>query len=158
MSAFLPTLRVMHQSDALVMAALGPVCVAVWRKQPTRASFDVQHALLESAVESNQGHAAFLCVIEDGTDPPEQKLREASAQMISSLKDELVGVACVVEGAGFRAAISRTVLSSIMLLARAMPPVRVFDSTESAAPWLSTRLGGLNMAGLAQSLALVRRG
>ncbi|HVJ21595.1 MAG TPA: hypothetical protein VM686_39595 [Polyangiaceae bacterium] len=149
--------NVTHESDALVLAMLGPVCIAIWRKRPTWQTFELQRKQLASAVAGHPLRAAFLCLVEENTEPPEQALRAASAEMIESHHGQLSAVACVVEGSGFRAAITRTVLSSMMLLARSMPPVRVFDSAFAATPWLSSKLGGMDLSTLAHGVDDLRR-
>ncbi len=140
------------------MGTMGPVCVALWSEKPTPATFEVQRSLLAESVSGRAARSAFLCVVGAQTEPPEQALRDASAQMIASHQGKLTAVACVVEGSGFRAAITRTVLSGMMLLIRSAPPVRVFETTELATPWLSSALGGLRLSSLADAVAQVRRG
>ncbi|HSC88272.1 MAG TPA: hypothetical protein VLC09_13410, partial [Polyangiaceae bacterium] len=102
--------KVTHRSDALIMGTMGPVCVALWSQKPSPQTFEVQRARLVETVASAP-RTAFLCVVGADTEPPDQAIREASAQMISSHLGKLVAVACVVEGTGFRSAITRTVLS-----------------------------------------------
>ena len=124
----------------LVVGRIGPVFLAIWRTKPTEALFEAQRMGLASAVEQNPGNVAFLCVVESVVDPPDQKVRDASAAMISFHGKNLAAVACVIEGSGFRAAVTRTVLSGIALVARNAAPTRYFDSVSAASAWLGERL------------------
>lgn len=131
--------------------------MALWSQKPSPQTFEVQRARLVETVASAP-RTAFLCVVGADTEPPDQAIREASAQMISSHLGKLVAVACVVEGTGFRSAITRTVLSGMLLLLRSAPPMRVFDDTASAVPWLSSALGGSKLDLLPGAVTQARHG
>lgn len=126
--------------DGLVVGTVGQVCLAIWRTKPTELLFEAQRMGLAEAVARDPGRVAFLCVVESTADPPDQKVRDASAAMISSHGKNLAAVACVIEGSGFRAAVTRTVLSGIALVARNAAPTRYFESVPAASVWLSERL------------------
>jgi hypothetical protein len=145
------------ESEALVMGTLGCLCVAIWSQKPDRAHVKVQREKLEAAVARQEKRSGFLCVVADRTEPPEQPEREASAAMIMSHDGKLDAVACVIEGSGFRAAISRMAISSMILLMRKVPPVRVFDQVELVVPWLSARLAAADFSTLAESITRARR-
>jgi hypothetical protein len=76
--------------------------------------------------------------------------------MITGHGDKLAGCACVIEGSGFRAATTRTVLTGIVLLIRTTSPVTFFESVRSASIWLQKRADGSNLRGLETSLQLAR--
>ena len=149
-------LHITHQKDGLMMATFGPICVAVWYAKPTWASFEVQRAHLATAVLADPGRAYFLCVVSSSAAPPEQDVRDASASMITGHGVKLAGCACVIEGSGFRAAITRTVLSGIALFIRSASPVAFFDSVASAAFWLDKRTGRSITRGLVAALEQAR--
>ena len=151
-----PTLHITHQKDGLMMATFGPVCIAVWHAQPTPDSFEVQRAHLATAVLADPGRAFFLCVVSSSAPPPEQAVRDASASMITGHGVKLAGCACVIEGSGFRAAITRTVLSGIALFIRSPSPVTFFESVASACFWLDKRAGRNVSRGLASALEQAR--
>ncbi len=131
------TLLVTHNADGLLMAMLGPICLALWQTKPTPERFAVQRRQLHAAIKREPGKLAFLCVVSAQAEPPEDAERKASADMISSQGDNLLGVACVIEGMGFRAAITRTVLTGVMLLIRSPTPLKLFDSVRHASPFLA---------------------
>src|SRR6187551_1020728 len=97
--------------DGVAISQIGGVCMALWRKKPTASTFEMQRAYLDSAVKKLSGRVVFMCVVEGGTEPPEDDIRKASSTMITSHGEALKAVAIVVEGSGFKAAISRTVIS-----------------------------------------------
>ena len=150
------TLTVTYAFNGLLVGTIGPVSLAIWRTKPTAELFEVQRLDLTSAVARDPGKIAFLCVVEATADPPDQSVRDASAAMISSLGAGLVGCACVIEGKGFRAAITRTVLAGMALVARHAAPNRFFESVPVASAWLSERLGRGSELGLAEKVELAR--
>jgi hypothetical protein len=134
-------LRVTHNSDGLLMAMVGPVCLAFWQKKPTPERFAIQRSALHAAVAREPGKLAFLCVVSALAEAPEDAERAASAEMIASQGSNLLGVACVIEGVGFRAAITRTVLTGMVLLIRSPAPIKLFDSVRHASPFLARCVG-----------------
>lgn len=133
-------LQVTHNADGLLMGMIGPICLALWQSKPTPERFAIQRAQLHAAVAREPGKLAFMCVVSAQADPPEERERKASADMITSRGAKLRGVACVIEGDGFRAAITRTVLSGIVLVIRSPVPIKLFDSVLHAAPFLARSL------------------
>lgn len=123
--------------DGIVLAQIGPVCVAIWRTQPTAERFEIQRSCLQAAVKKRPGNTVFMCVVEAGTEPPDENIRKASSNMVTDLGPDLKAVALVIEGTGFKAAISRTVLSGIVFLIRSPTPIKYFESAASGAAWLS---------------------
>jgi len=142
--------------DSLVVGSIGPVFLAIWRTKPTRELFEVQQRELAHAVKRNPGHVAFLCVVEPTADAPEQAVRDASAAMISSHGKNLAACACVIEGTGFRAAITRTVLGGMALVARNAAPTRFFERVALASAWLGEQLGSPQAPRLAEQVELAR--
>ena len=142
-------LEVRHCADGLLMAMIGPVCLALWHSQPTRERFAIQRDVLHGAVARDPGKVVFLCVVTPGAPPPEDAERAASAAMITSQGAKLLGVACVIEGSGFRAAITRTVLSGMVMMIRTPSPLKLFDGVHVAEPWLAKLVGRKSLAGLA---------
>jgi hypothetical protein len=142
--------------SGLVMASRGPVCLALWRSKPTLELFHIQRAELAAAVAHHPGTQLFLCIVEAKADPPDQALRSASAQMIAQHGRKLAAFACVIEGTGFRSAITRTVLTGIALLVPKPAPNRFFESTREACAWLASLGAPGNLAGLADQIAAAR--
>jgi hypothetical protein len=138
------------------MAERRGVAIALWRRKPNRALFEIQKRCLDEVVAKNVGRAAFLCVVEPTSEPPEDEIRKAAAQMVSAHEKDLRCVALVIEGTGFRSAITRTVLSGIVMLIRTPAPIKFFDTPKSACMWLGSQLPGAR-DGLLEEIEALRR-
>jgi hypothetical protein len=146
----------MRRGDDLILASYGRICVAMWNVQPTLPLFEEQHAALTACVARHPGHTAFLCVVSDHADPPESPVRSASAKMMKDLAKGLVGCACVIEGVGFRASVTRSVLTGITLLARSPVPLSFFSRISESLDWVGPRVEH-SVVGLAEQLNSLRR-
>jgi hypothetical protein len=147
-----PSLRTIHDDDGLLLASFGPVLVASWSSKPTPRTFEHQRSELEAAVRANPGRQLFLCIVAPNAPPPDDAERDGSARMISAHGDKLLGCACVIEGQGFRAAITRTVLTGIVLLIRTPSPVVFFERVKQAELWLQQRAPRVNLGELSTQL------
>jgi hypothetical protein len=133
-----PRLRTLHHDESLSVSEYAGVCIAVWRSDVTQALFECQRAGLRAVTRANPGRAGFMCVIEDGVRPPSDELRKASAAMVRDASADLRRIACVIEATGFLAALTRSVLSGMQLLAgRKANVTAFFGSVSDAAKWLS---------------------
>ncbi len=134
--------RVLFCGDGLAVAEIGPVCVVIWRDAVTRSRFEKQKAGLAEVVARHQGEAGFLCIVEPTAAPPDDQLRRASTEMIESHENRLKCVAGVIEGSGFKAAVTRSVMSGMaLLLARRQAPVQYFARVDIAARWMAKLIG-----------------
>jgi hypothetical protein len=130
----------MHSSDGLVMAERRGVSIAIWRRKPNRQLFELQRKCLDEVVAKNIGKSAFVCVVEPTSEPPDDDIRKAASSMISGHEKNLKCVALVIEGVGFRSAITRTVLSGIVMMIRTPAPIKFFDTPKTACLWVGTQL------------------
>ncbi len=137
-------------------ASLRNVCVVVWNSKPTRALFEHQREALAMSVLRHPGRALFLCIVSSKADPPEQDVRDASVKMLLGHERKLAGCACVIEGTGFRAAITRTVLTGMTLVARTPTPIAFFDHVAAACSWLQPR-AGRSLTDLVGQLETIRK-
>jgi len=138
------------------MASFEHLCIAVWDVKPTRPLFEIQKAHLAAVVAREPGHALFICVVSTSADPPEQEIRDASAKMVAAHDKNLAGCCCVIEGSGFRAAITRTVLTGIMLVVRGPVPFHFSESVVVGCKWLETRSSRDRLHGLAEKIERAR--
>lgn len=122
--------------DGLALGQIGPLCIALWREEVTRPRFERQAAALAEVVAAHRGNAGFMCIVEPGSKPPNDELRRASAHMIEAHDTALACVAAVIEGSGFQAAITRSVLTAISLfLPRSKTRIGYFSNAMDAALW-----------------------
>ena len=150
-------LVITHQSDKLMMATFAHVCIAVWETKPTRELFEVQRSHLAAVVAAHPGRACFLCVVSPDAEPPDQEVRDASAKMMIAHGRELAGCACVIEGSGFRAAITRTVLTGILLMVRTPSPFAFLESVEAACRWFESKIAHEELLGFVEKIERARR-
>jgi hypothetical protein len=132
-----PAPRIVSKGDGVVLAELGPVCIAFWRKDSTMERFAVQRAALTQLVRRVPGKAGFFCVVEESSGAPEEDVRRASSKMFESLGSDLCAIAMVIEGSGFRSALVRSVASGIvMLMPKRTTPISYFSDIGAGATWL----------------------
>jgi hypothetical protein len=135
--SLLGAVRVFHCEQAIVVAAVGHLCVVIWRGAVTKYPFDKQRSGLAQIVAQYPNDAGFLCVVESSTKPPDDELRRESTRMLESHGERLKYVACVIEGEGFRTAINRGALAGMILLRRNRTlPISVFSNVRSAVQWM----------------------
>jgi|HubBroStandDraft_6_1064221.scaffolds.fasta_scaffold70676_2 hypothetical protein len=129
--------RIVHRDRDIVVADLEHLCIVIWHGAVTPAPFEKQRAALADVVARHPNRAGFLIVIEDRVTPPSEELRHKSTEMLKSHGESLRCVGCVIEGNGFRAAITRGVLSGMILLMRnSKSKVSFFADVPSAAAWM----------------------
>lgn len=129
--------KVEYADDGLIAAEVGPLCVAIWRVQPADFLFERQASTLATVAARQPGKFGFLCIVEEKTPAPDQKIRQASVSMLAAFETRLACVACVIPDRGFTSAITRSVLSGMSLLfgPRAFP-IKIADEVESAVLWM----------------------
>ena len=133
--------RTLFVDDGLVVAELGRICVAIWRGAVTWPRFDKQRWGLVEVVQRHPRGAGFLCVVETSASPPDDRLRRASIEMFEEHGDRVRCIAVAIEGAGFRAAINRGVLSGMALLrSNKDAPARAFSTVVDALEWMAQRI------------------
>jgi hypothetical protein len=129
-----------YSSDKLMMAAFGYVCVAAWETKPTRELFEIQRQHLAAVVAKHPGRACFMCIVSPGAEPPDQEVRDLSSKMMAAHGKQLAACACIIEGSGFRAAITRTVLTGIMLVVKTPSPFAFLETVEAGCRWFETKI------------------
>ena len=135
-----PLAKILDCGEGLALAEAGYVFIALWRESVTRALFEKQRLGLSYLARRYPGEVSFLCVIEATSKPPEDEIRKASAEMIASLSGNLRCVALVIEGSGFRAAVTRGVLIGMsLLLPNRHVEVSYFSDVVGAVAWMSVR-------------------
>jgi len=129
--------RVVWCERSLGILEVERICVVVWRESVSADRFRRQEVALADMVHRYPRRAGMLCIVEAGTTPPDDRLRGASAEMINGHGDRLHCLACVIEGSGFRAALTRSALSGIALLL-SRRETKFTATVSAAAGWLSS--------------------
>ena len=149
--------RVIWCDDGIAVAEVGGLCVVIWRDAVVPHRFSKQASGLAEVVGSHPHRAGFLCVIEPTAKPPDDKLRRASQEMIQSHEDRLCCTACVIEGTGFKAAVTRSALSSIsLLIANRKAPISYFATVQQAGHWMNKLVPIASIPQLATSVENLR--
>jgi hypothetical protein len=135
------TPRLLKKADGIVVGQVGPICVAVWRKDSTRTRFVVQKTGLDTVLERSPGGGAFFCVVEPTSGPPNEDVRKASSKLFESHGRNLRAIAMIIEGTGFRSAVVRSVASGIvMLMGSRNTPISYFATIEAGAKWMQQHI------------------
>jgi hypothetical protein len=128
-----------HVGQGLASGVLENVFIEVWRApmNPDLAAIE-RHAMLRTTLR-NRKKTAVLCVIEPTSTPPDDDMKKATTDLLRECANDLTGLAVVIEGDGFRAAMIRAVLGTIqMLFGRRDFAIKYFADTKSASVWLTT--------------------
>jgi hypothetical protein len=129
--------RILFCDSGLAVGEVGPLCVAIWRKEVTHARFLRQKGGLGEVVAAHPNGCGFICIIEPSAKPPSEELRRASIQMVTGHADKLRCLAVVIEGQGFGAAVTRSVISGMsVLLPRALTG-SAFAEVPKAIAWMT---------------------
>jgi len=127
--------------DGMAIAEIGPICAVVWRGEVTRLRFERQRAALTEVARKHGPNAGFLCVVQSDVPPPNDELRRASTDMMVALQQELRCAAGVIEGTGFKAALTRSVLSGITLfVGNRKAALSYFATVGDASRWMAKSL------------------
>lgn len=118
----------------------GPVLVCIWRKETT--PLGVTH-LLQAHKEvawMNLGGMGLFTIIEARAPAPPADVRGALARYMANSGDVIKMSSVAFEGSGFHAAMIRSVVTGLTMLARQPFPHKVFANVEDAARWMAVGL------------------
>lgn len=157
--AYAAGVRIVRDEPSHRVAVLGPVLIALFRAGPTEASVvrGWDKAMRELAPEHSK--VLFFGVIEEASAPPDDPTRAALADFYERHAASIVGVVVTVEGTGFRAAMARTIVTTVM---HVMPrfrfkfPRHVCSNADEAAARAHQLMPTLDTAGLLRALAELR--
>ena len=130
--------RGIRRGDGIATGAFEQVCIAVWRKDSTMERFELQRRALVDFVDRSRGKVAFCCVVEPSSGVPNEEVRTASSKLFDSFGDRLGAIAMIIEGAGFRSALVRSVAAGIvMVMGKRTLPISYLSSVTEGADWLN---------------------
>src|SRR4051794_25278311 len=99
--------------------------------------FELQRRALTDFVDRSQGKVAFCCVVEPSSGVPSEDVRNASSRLFDSVGPRLGAIAMVIEGAGFRSALVRSVAAGIvMVMGKRTLPISYLANVREGAEWL----------------------
>ena len=138
--------RLVYADEGVSVGEVGDIAIAIWRESVTRSRFKHQAQGLASVVARAPGACGFMCIVETACRPPEEDMRRASVEMLNLHGTRLPMLACVIEGDGFRAAVTRSVMAGMAMIAGSRHlKINAFGSVTAASTWLasSNRFGPL---------------
>jgi hypothetical protein len=122
------------------LASWKQVFIVIWRHDTTMEGVrDLDRQLIAHEASCPQG-CALLTIIEQGAPMPSSDVRTALARFMTAGARVIKSSAVAFEGAGFRAAAVRGVVTGLTMLARQPYPHKVFATMVDAAQWLSGSL------------------
>jgi hypothetical protein len=150
----------MPLDEAHATNAVHDTLVTVWIGEPTPPRLLAIAEQLCQVAERNDGHVFMYNVITPTTIMPSAKGRAALQEQFAVMRGRLSALAIVLEKTGIQGQLARTVLSSIISVARRPFPMRVFGAGAEAATWLVAQGARASVAALtsnAEGLALKLR-
>lgn len=149
------TLHIHEMNADYALAVVRPVLIQLWERgtpeEGARRACEIADTLASSA---HPRTASLVIVPEDAALPSPEARRH-----LSDLPTRLgrgAGVALVREGAGFRSAAVRAVMTGIMMVARDAVPHDVFSTTDQGIAWVLRKLSPPSPIDLAGAVAELR--
>src|SRR3954454_16101915 len=101
--------RIVAQDSDLCIAIWQQTVIHIWRGQPTVESVAKMVGACNGLISSSRAPVTCLGIVERGSPPPEQPVREALAHWSRDVVPKMAGAVIVAEGSGFRSALVRGV-------------------------------------------------
>lgn len=130
-----------HDADH-VQASLDRVYYTYTRGNASRQNIDSMVRNLDQFVRQTNEPIGYVFHVVAGAKPPSDEDRERVTQMFNKHGTRLLGVAVVVEAAGFSGAMLRGAVAMVFTLTRKGFQSKTFEDTAGAAGWISTLAGG----------------
>jgi hypothetical protein len=129
------------EEPEVIIATWNNMVVTVWRQSATVKHVRMIDLCTERMAKANPKGLGFLAIIEPIGRNPEPGVREEALRQAREWAHVYKSSAQVIEGQGFGAAIARTFVAGLNMLAPSSSPRRVFDRVRAAVPWLVETLG-----------------
>ena len=110
----------------------------VWKRDTTVAGMEAYTQVYREQLLRFPSGIYLLTVVEQDATMPGYEAREAVAVFMRAGAERIRMSAVVHEGAGFRAAAVRSVVTGFTMLAKVPYPHRIFATVEQGAKWLGT--------------------
>ncbi len=111
--------------------------ISLWRGRPTLAAIDAAYAEFLALSERQPGGVVVFSTSSGSYPSMGPDERKRSVATLSDVRDRLLALSVTIEGEGFIAGASRSILTGITLLARPRCPIKVFNQRAEAAAWLA---------------------
>lgn len=152
------SIQVVDNTDDHAIAVWRDVVVILWKRETTLDGVAATGRGVKAALKGSPEGAALMTIVEAGAAMPPAEARDALARQLAEHGEHIRCSAVVYEGAGFRAAAVRSVVTGLSLLAKQPFPHKVFATVNAASAWMAGLLpqGGLPTRDLVQAISDVR--
>lgn len=131
-----------HVSDAVhVSATWNDLLLVCWRKAPTLAALDDVHEATRRLLIAHPDGVGVLGIAQSGMPMIGAAERKRAADLLKDFGKTMRFLASVIEGDGFWAGTTRSVMTAITLMARPPCPTKIFSTVTDAAGWMAPSLG-----------------
>jgi hypothetical protein len=121
-------------------AGWNAIFIVIWRHDTTSDGVRNLDLKLRDHEKAHPDGCGLLTIIEQGAPMPTSEVRTALARFMTEGARVIRSSAVAFEGAGFRAAAVRGVVTGLTMLARQPYPHKVFATMPDAAQWLGASL------------------
>jgi hypothetical protein len=149
-------LRVGVVDEVHASATFRDVLLVIWRQAPTLAALDDVHEAARQLTEAAPDGIGVLGVAQAGMPMIGAVERRRAGDLLKEFGAHIRALASVIEGSGFLAGTTRSVMTAITLMARPPSPVKIFATVAEAVAWQAP-LVGARAAELAAATEELRR-
>jgi len=128
------------------------VLICVWREAPTLAALETARRAFCAVLDERPAGAGVIGVAEDGMPTMGAVERQMASSIFGDLGRRAYYVATVIEGDGFWASTSRSVMTAISIVAHRPCPLRIFRHVAEAAEWQTRFPGGSSVSLLCDAI------
>lgn len=142
--------RVLSDNSAATNGYWRNLGISVGRNPPDAEAARDYRAMLQSLNENNPGGVGMITIVLSSSTPTPEG-RDMMIRMYKDSWPNLRAAAFVLEARGFAAATQRGMLSALVMASR-LKQIKIFDSIDSACPWLAASLADTHTPASVRSL------
>jgi hypothetical protein len=120
-----------------IIGAWERVAVVVFREETTIEGVRNLTAVCDDLARQHPEGIFLLTIVAPNAPMPPSVVRSAVAAFLAARAGQLIASAVVYEGAGFRAAAVRSVVTGVSMVSKPPYPHKVFSSVAAAARWFA---------------------
>ena len=132
---------IIEANNVIVLGETEQCLLVVWRRQPTKETFQRRNAAVVDLAARFPSRCAYLELIEPTSTPPPSNLRQVSVEAFPKLGSTLSCIGIVIEGNQIRTTLVRAILTGMTFLIPQFQPYKVFKRRADLAEWTGPRIG-----------------
>jgi hypothetical protein len=118
-----------------IVATWRNVVLLIWRRETTVEGVSAARRIYDELAAVCPGGVLLMTIVEEKAPAPSADARKDLARFLSNCSGRMILSAVVHEGAGFQAAMVRSVVTGLALVARLPYPHKVFATVAEAEAW-----------------------